>query len=479
MNSALLNSCDIPLIPSGKYAGQPATVLFDDIGQMEWLKSQPWFDKNPKWKPVYNLIVHQSLVQPGADSKTPEHNKLQNMFFDPNVQKRLIKRIFSTHLVKMKDSINNLIKDPEFIDCFGIKPEHTIDDLLRTLKVKVVAEGEFNWDIILTYGNGDISFDSIEEIEKQFKKTYEKMNNLENYEEEQLMLYEAAKKEYEQKLFELDNDSTSETNRIDIRQLFGGPNNLYKKQTLTSGFNEYEKRYKTNILTYKQTYIAYKKKYYNDLVSRYFKSTYYEITKRGDIYAIDIIIFSNEYSVFCELKPSLSDDYPCVLRKMRSQIELRKSKLIAEDNRLRKLAEKYDDDYRDVAETIIRRDPHILILGKFSSKYTDIELLKKKFDNIRIIFTDELLDAAKPAPVTENTENTGCSNCSTLYKEISPDIAILLHEISSLKSELAKSQEETRELKEQLSKLQKQNTSSKPTKIVEKSAKSITEYFKK
>jgi hypothetical protein len=488
MTSVGVNSYEMPLIPSGKYAGQPATVLFDDISQMEWLKSQPWFDKSPKWKPVYNLIVHQSLVQPGADSKTPEHNQLQNIFFDPNIQRRLIKRMFRHHLDGMLVNINNLIKDTEFIDIFGTNPEYTIDELLKYESAHVQAESKFNWDICMSFGNSKLSFSICEELEKKYKNAYLKKNNLEKYEEEQRIIYENAKTEYEKKISEVDEmsktklDELSKINTTDIRGLFGKGLKQSGVETVTiydkkywddkkywakMDFEKCEKQYKTNMIVLNNTYNQYKKKYVYDLVMKHLKSSaYYNIEQEG-LLTLDVYIFSKSHSILCELKPSLGDDYPCVIRKMRAQIET----TLKQDEINRKSSEyKY----------AITKKCFMLILGRFSAKYTDIALLRQKFDpkTITILFTDELLDDLPKAPTIENTGN--CA--STVVKESTPDISVLLTEVSLLKSQLAdaqgiiaKTQQENDALKEQIAKLQKPTTK----KPAQKDAKSITEYFKK
>ena len=76
----------------------------------------------------------------------------------------------------------------------------------------------------------------------------------------------------------------------------------------------------------------------------------------------------------CELKPVLGDEYPCVLRKMKTQIELTKN------------------DKRDFGCEITRC--YILIIGSFTSVHvTKDELITIfKQSHIRIIFTDEIFD---------------------------------------------------------------------------------------
>ena len=68
----------LPLVPFGKYKGQPITTLMNDTKYLEWCKQQEWFQKFPI---VYNICVNQTITT-NPNSKTPEHNKLQNMFLD-------------------------------------------------------------------------------------------------------------------------------------------------------------------------------------------------------------------------------------------------------------------------------------------------------------------------------------------------------------------------------------------------------------
>ena len=48
-----------PIIPFGKYKGQPITTLLKDTNYLEWCKQQEWFKKFPI---VYNICVNQTIV---------------------------------------------------------------------------------------------------------------------------------------------------------------------------------------------------------------------------------------------------------------------------------------------------------------------------------------------------------------------------------------------------------------------------------
>jgi uncharacterized protein (DUF3820 family) len=48
----------LPLVPFGKYKGQPITNLMNDTKYLEWCKQQEWFQKFPI---VYNICVNQII----------------------------------------------------------------------------------------------------------------------------------------------------------------------------------------------------------------------------------------------------------------------------------------------------------------------------------------------------------------------------------------------------------------------------------
>jgi len=112
-----MDTQSLPLVPFGKYKGQPITTLMNDTKYLEWCKQQEWFQKFPI---VYNICVNQTITTTNPNSKTPEHNKLQNLFLnDENVEK-LLKIIFK------KTSKNTQIRSGD-----------------------IKFEGMFNWDLIV------------------------------------------------------------------------------------------------------------------------------------------------------------------------------------------------------------------------------------------------------------------------------------------------------------------------------------------
>jgi uncharacterized protein (DUF3820 family) len=107
----------LPLVPFGKYKGQPITVLLNDTKYLEWCKQQEWFQKFPI---VYNICVNQTITTNNSNSKTPEHNKLQNLFLNNENVEKFLKIIFK------KTSKNIQIGSGD-----------------------IKFEGMFNWDLIV------------------------------------------------------------------------------------------------------------------------------------------------------------------------------------------------------------------------------------------------------------------------------------------------------------------------------------------
>ena len=65
------------IVPFGKYKGQSIINLLNDKKYLEWCKNQEWFKK---FTVVYNICVNQTIITNNKDEKTPEHNRIQNLF---------------------------------------------------------------------------------------------------------------------------------------------------------------------------------------------------------------------------------------------------------------------------------------------------------------------------------------------------------------------------------------------------------------
>jgi hypothetical protein len=69
------------ILPFGKHKGERIDeVMHTDPGWVEWVMAQPWFrDRHPT---LVQLVVNSGAL---ADADTPEHNKLQNLILEPEM----------------------------------------------------------------------------------------------------------------------------------------------------------------------------------------------------------------------------------------------------------------------------------------------------------------------------------------------------------------------------------------------------------
>ena len=100
-----MNEVQLPIVNFGKYKGKCVTELLSDSDYIEWLKQQSWLEKH---KNIYNIIINQNLSS-NTNSKTPEHNKLQNKFLNEDNQKILI-----NHFKLEKYKIAKIIFEDKF-----------------------------------------------------------------------------------------------------------------------------------------------------------------------------------------------------------------------------------------------------------------------------------------------------------------------------------------------------------------------------
>jgi hypothetical protein len=127
----------LPVVTFGKYKGRPVTELMADTSYLEWCKKQDFF----KDKKEYNIIVNQ-FISTTTDSKTPEHNKLQNLFLDSDFQYIFLNKLSSFRL--QHELLVKLYESEEYIKYFGNQR------FKEKIKIEPVFETEYNWDIKLT-----------------------------------------------------------------------------------------------------------------------------------------------------------------------------------------------------------------------------------------------------------------------------------------------------------------------------------------
>ena len=124
---------ELPIVTFGKYKGKPVTEMLADTKYVEWCKQQEFFKNHTT---IYNICVNQTIgSQP---SKTPEHNRIQNLFLS---NKRVVQ--FYTHIYTHQPRI---VTYPQCV--------------IRHFKLEVedskynnaIFEGYYNWDVIFDGG---------------------------------------------------------------------------------------------------------------------------------------------------------------------------------------------------------------------------------------------------------------------------------------------------------------------------------------
>jgi len=163
----------LPIVPFGKYKDKSVLELLADEKYVEWLKQQSWFSNQ---KQIYNIVVHQTIPTTN-NSKTPEHNKLQNLFLDKSNQHKLLSKLFKSDLI---DRIN-LFTDANIIRCFG---ENIIPEFINKLdKTTIKFEDKFNWDLVMYYHDSqEIQITSNLETELFDKIKYKEQYDIEENE---------------------------------------------------------------------------------------------------------------------------------------------------------------------------------------------------------------------------------------------------------------------------------------------------------
>jgi hypothetical protein len=141
------------LVPFGKYKGQPIIKLLNDTKYLEWCKQQEWFNKFPI---VYNICVNQTIVNQNENSKTPEHNRIQNLFLEEENVKHLKGYEYFVNYEKQKYILQEGIKHNDFLKYFKEYDISKLDE--HKTSINVEFEGKFNWDIIIKINCYETSF---------------------------------------------------------------------------------------------------------------------------------------------------------------------------------------------------------------------------------------------------------------------------------------------------------------------------------
>jgi hypothetical protein len=399
-----MDQTELPIINFGnKYRGKPITEFLADIEYVEWCKLQDWFKKTN----VYNIVVNQTITS-NNNSKTPEHNKLQNSFLDKEIKYKFINYIYKNRISNIKRKLSKLYKNDEFNTFFEKKNldnlECNIDD------DKIIFEAKFNWDLLYSHErNKDyILFTSNEKKETEEKEKFKNECNiiLEKIYNEIVNEFQLKETEYLEKYNKELEEYNKKLEKCTDKGMLIKPY-LKTFKLWTDDFDKYFSKYNIFSLnisnhereTFLEKYSKFDVSIHNDKFEEAFKrkklAFYKDMFKEFNYIYIDYIdhkyfniyINFNQYSCSnilfaCELKPTMGDDYPNVLRKIKQQIELTKS------TKNKKSSYDYNLD--------IESDEcnFFLIINQFNSSSATKEQLIEIFkqSNIYVIFFEDIIN---------------------------------------------------------------------------------------
>jgi len=256
----IMEKQQLPIVPFGKYKDKSVLELLADEKYVEWLKQQSWFSNQTQ---IYNIVVHQTISTTN-NSKTPEHNKLQNLFLDTSNQEKLLSKLFANN--DLIDKINHLFKDIDIIRGFS---KNIIPKFINKLdKTTIKFEDKFNWDLVMYYRDRQrISIVSNLETELFDKIKYKQQYDIEEkdkYEKNLLLinkLIEAiinldkeTKYKYEEQLQNYHDEYNKYENELKI-YLQQKPQNVIDISNYEDKLRIYETK-KEKVITHKQKEIC-------------------------------------------------------------------------------------------------------------------------------------------------------------------------------------------------------------------------------
>lgn len=127
---------------NGKYKGKTIAEMMVDTNYTEWLQNQDWFRR--KHPNVHNLIVSIQSGAASCSSKTPVHNRLQNLFLGQKFKTDFMDYIadHTTLFLGLKKRIQHIQKT---LGGYSFQQNLKISDMICVLEF----EAENNWDVYI------------------------------------------------------------------------------------------------------------------------------------------------------------------------------------------------------------------------------------------------------------------------------------------------------------------------------------------
>lgn len=248
------------IVRFGKYKDKPVDAMLDDRPYIEWLLAQSWFKE--KYGNVYNIVINN-----GAEpSETPEHNAMQIKFLDEEY--RLKFAYFCN------PEIFRIITAEGFVN-YNTEVRSVMDQVLAEIRTRNAASRQFYDNKVAEYEKEKADFAAgLRKYEPHFGYSlHQEDDNRPDIEIKGLYL-----------------DQTGRRGRSDLTLSVTTPNfeanGVDVAFTLYTGFDISPSRIKNG----RNGYLT-------------------------DAY-VDLPIASSKVSFSIEIKPTIGDDYPAVLRQV-------------------------------------------------------------------------------------------------------------------------------------------------------------------
>lgn len=148
----------LPIIPFGKHKDKPITELICDAEYLKWLSLQPWFKE--KYPTIYNITINHTINN--NQTKTPEHNKIQNMFLEENFCISILDILYKSDIINDFTILYKLLSDDDHKDMIM----EIVNKYIK--KVDVEFEYKYNWDVVLFPEINRIKYDISRLVNKEF-----------------------------------------------------------------------------------------------------------------------------------------------------------------------------------------------------------------------------------------------------------------------------------------------------------------------
>jgi uncharacterized protein (DUF3820 family) len=343
-----------------------------------------WFKKQPEFEKKYNATFNIFMTQqlPGS-SKTPAHNALQNKFLDNDIRNKVIEKNLPNTSNKLRTFKENLRKIEKLFDV----PEFVSYCGKITL-------GEHEKELLSTK-------DIVSKVELEAKFNWDVVIKRPEIYLNNIVLPCSKNMKKECLLLLTDIDS-----------------NKYRlKETKKSIFDGYPE---------------------------------HALLRIGEeVYEYHLIFDGcnfKEAHIHLELKPTLGDDYPEVLRKMKTQIQL-----TINDYKAKKY-EKEDADYRKIHNVSNVHGPknyhYAIVIGNFESRTTSEEQLIEIFGQtgIKVLFSRDLF----PDKLTYTNDELKSIENTSKTTELESEIVLLRQQLVEANNKIVLLESEISSLKKRI-----------------------------